>query len=70
MTEIEYKQIIDLMTEFFVLDDSPEFLYKEKEDSFVQKLNNIVSQSNDSTYAEVKKMIRKYKINKLNESKN
>jgi len=60
------KQFIDLMTEFFVFDDSPEFLSKEQEEVFVNKLNNIVMQSDDNKYIEVKRMIRKYKLEKIN----
>jgi hypothetical protein len=60
------KQLIDLMTEYFILYGSPEFLDEEQECTFVQKLSKIVNQSNDKSFVEAKKMIRKYKLKKIN----
>jgi hypothetical protein len=60
------KQLIYLMTEYFILDDSPEFLDEEQERTFVQKLSKIVNQSDDKSFVEAKKMIRKYKLKKIN----
>jgi hypothetical protein len=58
------KQLIDLMTEYFILYGSPEFLDEEQECTFVQKLSKIVNQSDDKSFVEAKKMIRKYKLKK------
>jgi hypothetical protein len=49
------KQLIYLMTEYFILDDSPEFLDEEQERTFVQKLSKIVNQSDDKSFVEAKK---------------
>ena len=70
MNDRELKdEFLNLMNEYFILDDSPESLNEEQERTFVNKLDSLVSQSNDKIFVDVKKTIRRYKLNKINNGK-